>query len=54
MPRQWCVPRPPPPAQAQEMGVKAPPLRMDSQVKYGLLSQGAASIFMRFPPPHYQ
>ncbi len=31
-----------------------PPLRMDSQVKYGLLSRGCASIFMRFPPPTYK
>lgn len=32
----------------------APPLRMDSQVKYGLLSRGDASIFMRFPPASYR
>lgn len=32
----------------------APPLRMDSQVKYGLLSRGDASIFMRFPPAAYR
>ncbi len=31
-----------------------PPLRMDSQVKYGLLSRGDASIFMRFPPAAYR
>ena len=36
------------------MGVTAPPLRMDSQVKYGLLSRGDASIFMRFPPSSYR
>lgn len=36
------------------MGVTLPPLRMDSQVKYGLLSRGDASIFMRFPPPTYR
>lgn len=40
--------------QANEMGVTAKPLRMDSQVKYGLLSRGDASIFMRFPSPTYK
>lgn len=39
---------------ARAMGVTRPPLRMDSQVKYGLLSRGDASIFMRFPPPAYR
>ncbi|EFJ43494.1 hypothetical protein VOLCADRAFT_65837 [Volvox carteri f. nagariensis] len=41
-------------AMARELGVVLPPLRMDSQVKYGLLSRGCASIFMRFPPPAYK
>jgi 3'(2'), 5'-bisphosphate nucleotidase/inositol polyphosphate 1-phosphatase len=40
--------------QARVLGVVLPPLRMDSQVKYGLLSRGCASIFMRFPPPTYK
>jgi hypothetical protein len=40
--------------QAEVLGVTRPPLRMDSQVKYGLLSRGDASIFMRFPPPSYR
>jgi 3'(2'), 5'-bisphosphate nucleotidase/inositol polyphosphate 1-phosphatase len=40
--------------QAEELGVVLPPLRMDSQVKYGLLSRGDASIFMRFPPSTYR
>ncbi len=31
-----------------------PTLKMDSQVKYGLLSRGDAHIFMRFPPASYQ
>lgn len=32
-----------------------PSLRMDSQVKYGLLSRGdAARVFMRFPPATYR
>eukprot|EP00879_Flechtneria_rotunda_P017178 GHRR01017991.1.p1 GENE.GHRR01017991.1~~GHRR01017991.1.p1 ORF type:complete len:409 (+),score=126.91 GHRR01017991.1:145-1371(+) len=39
---------------AQQAGVVLPPLRMDSQVKYGLLSRGDAGIFMRFPPPTYR
>ncbi|GBF92606.1 SAL1 phosphatase [Raphidocelis subcapitata] len=39
---------------ARHMGVTLPPLRMDSQVKYGLLSRGDASIFMRFPPSSYR
>lgn len=40
--------------QASAVGVVRPSLRMDSQVKYGLLSRGAASIFMRFPPASYR
>ena len=40
--------------QAQALGVTAPPLRLDSQAKYGLLSRGDASIFMRFPPAGYR
>ncbi|WIA11614.1 hypothetical protein OEZ85_011718 [Tetradesmus obliquus] len=41
-------------AVAKQAGVSLPPLRMDSQVKYGLLSRGDAGIFMRFPPPSYR
>eukprot|EP00775_Hariotina_reticulata_P002215 gene2215-2530_t len=41
-------------AVAQQAGVTLPPLRMDSQVKYGLLSRGDADIFMRFPPASYR
>eukprot|EP00878_Enallax_costatus_P005475 GHUV01005746.1.p1 GENE.GHUV01005746.1~~GHUV01005746.1.p1 ORF type:complete len:403 (+),score=134.31 GHUV01005746.1:292-1500(+) len=41
-------------AVAKQAGVTLPPLRMDSQVKYGLLSRGDAGIFMRFPPPAYR
>lgn len=41
-------------AVAKQAGVTLPPLRMDSQVKYGLLSRGDAGIFMRFPPPSYR
>eukprot|EP00877_Chromochloris_zofingiensis_P002003 jgi/Chrzof1/11803/Cz06g10200.t1 len=41
-------------AVARQAGVTMTPLRMDSQVKYGLLSRGDASIFMRFPPANYR
>lgn len=41
--------------QAKETGVTAKPLRMDSQVKYGLLARGdAARVFMRFPSASYR
>lgn len=35
-------------------GIAAPPLRLDSQAKYGLLSRGDAAVFMRFPPASYR
>jgi 3'(2'), 5'-bisphosphate nucleotidase / inositol polyphosphate 1-phosphatase len=35
-------------------GIRAPPLRLDSQAKYGLLSRGDAAVFMRFPPKTYR
>ncbi|KAG2449003.1 hypothetical protein HYH02_005757 [Chlamydomonas schloesseri] len=41
-------------ALARELGVVRPPLRMDSQVKYGLLSRGCGTIFLRFPPATYK
>lgn len=41
-------------AVASKMGLNPNPLRIDSQVKYGVLSRGAASIFMRFPPATYK
>eukprot|EP00892_Ulva_mutabilis_P010106 jgi/Ulvmu1/7468/UM037_0011.1 len=31
-----------------------PPLRLDSQCKYGLLARGDGNIFMRFPDPSYR
>ncbi|EOX92578.1 Inositol monophosphatase family protein isoform 3, partial [Theobroma cacao] len=34
---------------AQKLGVKAPPVRIDSQVKYGALSRGDGAIYMRLP-----
>lgn len=33
----------------RRLGVKAPPLRMDSQCKYGLVARGEASIYLRLP-----
>ncbi len=34
---------------ATSLGITAPPLRMDSQVKYGILARGDASIYLRLP-----
>ncbi|KAK9826270.1 hypothetical protein WJX74_004713 [Apatococcus lobatus] len=39
---------------AQLLGVTKPPLRLDSQVKYGALARGDAAIFMRFPKKGYR
>ena len=39
---------------AEALGVGSPPLRVDSQAKYGVLSRGDASIYMRFPPADYR
>ena len=39
---------------AEEVGIELPSLRIDSQAKYGALSRGDASIFMRFPPSDYR
>ncbi|EFN54129.1 hypothetical protein CHLNCDRAFT_31694 [Chlorella variabilis] len=39
---------------ADEIGVELPSLRLDSQAKYGALSRGDASIFMRFPDASYR
>jgi len=41
-------------AVSQEVGIELPSLRIDSQAKYGALSRGDASIFMRFPPEDYR
>eukprot|EP00798_Chlamydomonas_sp_ICE-L_P028839 gene28839-32028_t len=41
-------------ALASKVGVSLPPFLMDSQAKYGILSRGDASVFMRFPPPSYR
>ncbi len=34
---------------ATDLGITSPPLRMDSQVKYGILARGDASIYLRLP-----
>ncbi|MBA0570265.1 hypothetical protein Golob_003944, partial [Gossypium lobatum] len=39
---------------AQKLGVKAAPIRMDSQVKYGALSRGDGAIYLRFPRNGYR
>ncbi|KAL2528276.1 Inositol monophosphatase family protein [Forsythia ovata] len=39
---------------AKKMGVKAPPVRIDSQAKYGALSRGDGEIYLRFPREGYR
>jgi len=34
---------------AELLGIKTPPLRMDSQCKYGIVARGDASIYLRLP-----
>ena len=41
-------------AVATEIGLELPSLRIDSQAKYGVLSRGDSSIFMRYPPDSYR
>ncbi len=36
---------------ARALGLQAPPLQMDSQVKYGMVAAGAAEIYVRIPHP---
>ena len=36
---------------AQQVGIIKPPIRMDSQVKYGVLARGEASVYIRLPNP---
>lgn len=38
---------------ASILNVSTPPLRMDSQAKYGCMARGDASIFLRFPKKGY-
>ncbi|CAM8950972.1 unnamed protein product [Rhodiola kirilowii] len=39
---------------AEKLGVKAPPVRIDSQAKYGALSRGDGAIYLRFPHKGYR
>ncbi|KAK4490654.1 hypothetical protein RD792_001345 [Penstemon davidsonii] len=39
---------------ARKLGVKAPPVRIDSQAKYGALSRGDGAIYLRFPRKGYR
>ncbi|BFG30250.1 hypothetical protein CerSpe_165250 [Prunus speciosa] len=39
---------------AKKLGVKAPPVRIDSQAKYGALSRGDGEIYLRFPHKGYR
>lgn len=36
---------------AETLQIKAPPIHLDSQVKYGLIASGNAEIYMRIPHP---
>ena len=36
---------------AQQVGMIDPPIRMDGQVKYGVLARGEASVYIRLPNP---
>jgi 3'(2'), 5'-bisphosphate nucleotidase len=38
-------------AVADSIGIKAPPLRMDGQVKYGVVARGEAELYLRLPYP---
>ncbi len=35
---------------AERLGITVPPLRMDSQAKYGCVALGRAAIYLKFPP----
>ncbi|KAH7566088.1 hypothetical protein JRO89_XS08G0082500 [Xanthoceras sorbifolium] len=38
----------------QKLGIKAPPVRIDSQAKYGALSRGDGAIYLRLPRKGYR
>ena len=40
-------------AVARAVGIVSPPLRMDSQVKYGAVARGDAALYLRLPSPEY-
>lgn len=39
---------------AEKLGVQAPPIRIDSQAKYGALARGDGAIYLRFPHKGYR
>ncbi|KAK1300929.1 hypothetical protein QJS10_CPB13g01011 [Acorus calamus] len=39
---------------AKKLGVQAPPVRIDSQAKYGALARGDGAIYLRFPHQGYR
>ncbi|OAY65516.1 SAL1 phosphatase [Ananas comosus] len=39
---------------AEKLGVHAPPVRIDSQAKYGALARGDGAIYLRFPHKGYR
>ncbi|KAL5752167.1 hypothetical protein ACOSP7_022344 [Xanthoceras sorbifolium] len=39
---------------AKKLGIKAPPVRIDSQAKYGALSRGDGAIYLRLPRKGYR
>lgn len=39
---------------ARKLGVQAPPVRIDSQAKYGALARGDGAIYLRFPHHGYR
>ncbi|KAG5512698.1 hypothetical protein RHGRI_038881 [Rhododendron griersonianum] len=47
-------PHPGCPGAPLKLGVKAPPVRIDSQAKYGALSRGDGAIYLRFPHKGYR
>jgi 3'(2'), 5'-bisphosphate nucleotidase len=38
-------------AVSERLGIRQPPIRMDSQAKYGIVARGDASIYLRLPHP---
>ena len=38
---------------ASALGIKEPPVQIDSQAKYGIVSRGEASLYIRLPNPAY-
>ena len=38
---------------ANALGIKEPPVQIDSQAKYGIVSRGEASLYIRLPNPAY-